>query len=91
VVHATSYRRSPLSQPAHTADVAQARLFMQLLQSEADELEQLIMLAETRWLARCERGESQHHRPPDSLARFRERLAEVQKLKENLRTRFLHD
>jgi hypothetical protein len=71
--------------------VAQARLFMALLQSELDELEQLIDVAETRWLERCARSESEYRRPPDSLHRFRERLAEVQKLKENLRTRFLND
>lgn len=62
---------------------------MQLLQSELDELEQLIEVAETRWLQRCARRDGEFHRPPDSLQRFRDRLAEVQKLMENLRTRFL--
>ncbi|OBK74974.1 hypothetical protein A5651_08855 [Mycobacterium sp. 1274761.0] len=69
--------------------MAQARLLMQLLQSELDELEQLIEVAETRWLQRCARRDGEFHRPPDSLQRFRDRLAEVQKLMENLRTRFL--
>ena len=80
-----------MSRPAHASDVAQARQFMQLLECEIDELEQLINLAETRWLQRCARREGEYHRPPDSLQRFRERLAEVQKLRENLRTRFLTD
>ncbi|WP_156662769.1 hypothetical protein [Mycobacterium sp. 1274761.0] len=86
---ASTFRISPLSRPAHAADVAQARLLMQLLQSELDELEQLIEVAETRWLQRCARRDGEFHRPPDSLQRFRDRLAEVQKLMENLRTRFL--
>lgn len=64
---------------------------MQLLQSELDDLEQLVNVAEARWLQRCARREGEYHRPPDSLQRFRERLAEVHKLKENLRTRFLND
>jgi hypothetical protein len=80
-----------LSRPAHASDVAQARQFMQLLQSELDDLEQLVNVAEARWLQRCARREGEYHRPPDSLQRFRERLAEVHKLKENLRTRFLND
>jgi len=80
-----------VSRPAHDADVAQARLFVSLLQREFDELEQLISRAETRWLERCARSESDYHRPPDSLSRFRGRHAEVQKLLENLRTRFLLD
>jgi hypothetical protein len=90
-VSLTSIRRSPVSRPAHDADVAQARLFVQLLEREVDELEQLIDVAETRWLRRCARSESEYHRPPDSLSRFRQRLAEVQKLLENLRSRFLQD
>lgn len=64
-------------------------MFMVLLQQELDELEQLIGVAETRWLERCARREGEYRRPPDSLNRFRERLAEVQKLKQSLRTRFL--
>ncbi len=55
------------------------------------DLEQLIASAEARWLQRCERSHRVYHRTPDSLVRFRERLAEVQKLIENLRTRFLLD
>lgn len=90
-VTASSFRLSPLSRPAHASDVAQARLFAALLQSELDELTQLITLAETRWLQRCARREGEYHRPPDSLQRFRDRIAEVHKLKENLRTRFLND
>jgi hypothetical protein len=42
-------------------------------------------------LERCARRDSEYSRPPESLNRLRERLAEVQKLKENLRTRFLND
>ncbi len=90
-VTASHFRLSPLSRPAHASDVAQARLFTALLQAEIDELAQLIELAETRWLQRCAQRDGECHRPPDSLQRFRDRLAEVQKLKENLRTRFLTD
>jgi hypothetical protein len=66
-------------------------MFMQLLQHELDELAQLIAIAETRWLERCARRDSEYSRPPESLNRLRERLAEVQKFKENLRTRFLNN
>jgi hypothetical protein len=78
-----------LVRPAHAADVAQAQVFVNVLQREVDELEQLIASAESRWLLLCERKSTQDPRPPDSLVRFRGRLAEVQKLMENLRTRFL--
>jgi hypothetical protein len=89
VVPTTSSRRSALSRPAHAADVAQAELFIRALQREAEELAELIALAEARWSRLCERSASEFRRPPDALVRFRERLAEVQKLQENLRTRFL--
>ena len=88
-VPTTSRARSPLVRPAHAADVAQAQVFVQVLQQEIDDLEELIASAESRWLLLCERRTTEHHRPPDSLVRFRGRLAEVQKLMENLRTRFL--
>ncbi len=84
-------RRDGLTRPAHTADTAQAQAFVHLLQREVVDLEQLIASAEARWLQRCERSHRVYHRTPDSLVRFRERLAEVQKLIENLRTRFLLD
>ncbi len=84
-------RSDGLVRPAHAADTAQAQVFVHVLQREVDDLEQLIASAETRWLQRCERSDLVYHRPPDSLVRFRGRLAEVQKLIENLRTRFLLD
>ncbi len=68
--------------------MAQAEAFVQLLQREVEELEQLIAAAETRWLKRRERSNNDDLRPPPAVARFRERLAEVQKLLENLRSRF---
>jgi hypothetical protein len=78
-----------LVRAAHAADVAQAEVFLQALQREDEELQELIASAEARWSRLCERSASEFRRPPDALVRFRGRLAEVQKLQENLRTRFL--
>jgi ATP phosphoribosyltransferase regulatory subunit HisZ len=87
----TSRGRNSLVRPAHAADVAQAQLFAEFLRNEVAELEELVNVAETRWSERRDRSGPDSYRPSETLLRLRGRLAEAQKLLENVRTRFLLD
>ncbi|MCW2687888.1 MAG: hypothetical protein JWR37_2778 [Mycobacterium sp.] len=81
---------NPWARPVQAADVAQARLFDEILQSEIAELDELAEAAERRWLRRRERGPGADT-PPAPLLRLRERAAEVRRLLGALRDRFPDD
>ncbi len=72
---------------AHPADVAQARLFDGILQSEVQELERLVASMERHWLRRCEGGVDEAPKPPEALV-LRGGGSEVQHLLDALRARF---
>jgi hypothetical protein len=76
------------ARPAHPADVAQSRMFDDIMQGEIAELEELVASMEKRWLRRCERGIDDENRPPENLVRMRGRVAEAQQLLDALRARF---
>jgi hypothetical protein len=78
------------AEPVQAADVAQARLFAALLQSEIVELEDIAESAERRWLQRRVRGTGDDHLPAE-LVRLGERVAEARRLLTALGERFLHD
>ena len=75
--------------PTHAADVAQARIFQGILQSEIAELEDLVASAEGHWRKRCDRGIDAPDRPPEALMKLRGRAAEAHRLREALQARFL--
>jgi hypothetical protein len=75
--------------PVQTADVAQARLFDEILQGEIAELEEIAEAAERQWLQRRVRGAGEDSLP-DSLVRLGERVAEAHRLLNALRERFPH-
>jgi hypothetical protein len=83
-----SQRADGWARPAHPADIAQARLFDDVLLGEIAELEALVASMEKRWLRRCERGIDDENRPPENLVRMRGRVAEAQQLLDALRERF---
>ena len=74
--------------PAHASDVAQAHVFAALMQTEIQELVELMTSAEKRWQRRCDRGLDDVGRPPEALMRLRRRVAEARSLLDNLRDRF---
>jgi hypothetical protein len=84
-------RRDASARPAHPADVAQAQVFDAILRAEIEELEKVVASMEQRWLTRCERGIDDPNRPSEALVRMRGRVAEAQKMLENLRSRFTQD
>ena len=63
-------RADAWARPAHSADVAQARMFDAILQGEIAELESLVASMEARWLRRCERGIDDANRPAEALVRM---------------------
>ena len=75
------------ARPVHAADMAQARLFDDILHGEIAELEDQAASAEARWMRRRERGLGDE-KPPAALARLRYRIAEAQRLLNALRDRF---
>jgi hypothetical protein len=77
------------ARPLRAADVAQARLFDEILQSEVAALEDLAESAERHWLGR--QPGSGDEKPPEALLRARDHAAEAQRLLSALRERFPHD
>jgi hypothetical protein len=73
----------------HPADVAQARLFDELLQVEIAEATELVASAERQWRRRCEGGTDSELHPPEALTRLRDRVLAAERLRDALRTRFL--
>jgi hypothetical protein len=85
----TSIRSAPghRERPAQAADVAQAHLFDEILQSEIAELEEIAEAAERQWLQRRVRGVGEDSLP-EALVRLGERVAEAHRLLSALRERF---
>ena len=75
------------ARPISAADVAQARLFDEILQGEIAELEEVAQSAEARWLRRRQRDIGDD-RIPEALVRLRARIDEVHRLLNALRQRF---
>jgi hypothetical protein len=71
----------------HPNDAAQARLFNDLMQTEIQDLEDLILVAERRWSNRLDAGWGAE-RTPEPVLRLREKLKEVQRLQKTLQARF---
>jgi hypothetical protein len=81
------FQRNPLKHAFHPNDVAQARLFSELMQAEIGDLEELIAIAQVRWESRCDAGWGAT-RTPEPVLRLREKLKEVRRLQEALQARF---
>jgi hypothetical protein len=74
--------------PIHRADLAQSRLFQQILVGEIDELEDQITAAVRRW----ERQDADSRGGvPRAVPRLRERLREARRLLDALNRRFPPD
>jgi hypothetical protein len=76
------------ARPPQMADVAQARLFDDLLEAELVGLQQAIDALDHWWHRHCAKTKGDNHQPPESLVRHCERLWEVRCLLAALRTRF---
>lgn len=76
------------ARPPHPADVAQSRLFDDLIQAEIRELRALAALAERTWRDRSERHTEAPTRLPESVLRVHARIAEVERMLAALRGRF---
>ncbi|WP_280834913.1 hypothetical protein [Mycolicibacterium frederiksbergense] len=74
--------------PTHAADIAQSRLFEELLLAEIAELTELAASAEAQWRQIRERGRMIDGALPDALVRLHTRVAEVERLLAQLRSRF---
>jgi hypothetical protein len=77
--------------PIHRADLAQSRLFQQILTDEVDELEDLITAAVRRWERQAELDADKRHVMPHAILRLRERLKEARRLLDALNRRFPPD
>jgi len=75
------------ARPVHAADMAQARLFDDILHDEIAELEDQAASAEARWIRRRERGIGDD-KPPAALARLRSPNAQAQPHLDAQRDRF---
>ncbi|WKG02626.1 hypothetical protein [Mycolicibacterium sp. HK-90] len=74
--------------PAHSADIAQSRLFEDLLLGEIAELRDLLTGAELRWRRLRDRSRVAEAPVPEALLRLRARIAEAERLLVQLRSRF---
>jgi hypothetical protein len=75
--------------PVHAADLAQARLFSDILRREIAELEDVAETAERRWLQQRVRGAGDDTLPQE-LVRLGERVAEAHRLLAAMQARFSH-
>jgi hypothetical protein len=91
VVLMTSRTARMATRPAHPGDVAQAQLFVALLQAELAEVEALVAAAERHWLQRFESDGDQPGKPTETVQRLRGRHAELRRLLSALHARFLHE
>jgi hypothetical protein len=84
--------RSPYAdtwaRPPHPADVAQSRLFDDMMQTEIAELHALAALAERAWRARSERHTDTPTRLPEAVLRVHARIVEAERMLAALRDRF---
>jgi hypothetical protein len=75
----------------HPADVAQARLFAELLSGDIDELEERAATVERRWHRRCEHKSDEPATPPHELRHLRQLILEARRLLHALHMRFPPD
>jgi hypothetical protein len=73
--------------PVSDADVAQARLFRDMLREEIAELEARLEAAEVRWTRR-HRSDHDDMPEPDALVRLNGQLDEARRMSQALRERF---
>ncbi|AQT79387.1 hypothetical protein B1R94_09095 [Mycolicibacterium litorale] len=71
----------------HPNDVAQARVFAELMRGEIADLEDLMGIAQDRWTGRRDAGWGSP-RTPEPVLRLREKIKEVQRLLDSLSARF---
>jgi hypothetical protein len=76
------------SRPAHSADVAQSRLFEDILVGEIADLRNLLASTELRWRRIRDRSRVADAPMPEALVRLHERIAEAERLLAQLRLRF---
>lgn len=79
------------SRPVHSADIAQSRLFEDILVGEIAELRDLLAATELRWRRVRERSRVTEAPMPEALARLHARIAEAERLLVQLRSRFGYD
>lgn len=84
----SSPRGAAWARPPHPADIAQSRLFGELIQAEIKELHDLAALAERAWRERSERRSDGAPRTPEGVLRVRARIAEAERMLTALRDRF---
>lgn len=88
---ASRARARPNPLPPHPADVAQARLFAELLRGDIDELEDRAATAERRWYRRCEHKPDEATTLPHDLKQLRQLIREAHRLLDALHKRFPPD
>ncbi|OMC35155.1 hypothetical protein A5742_12720 [Mycolicibacterium fortuitum] len=76
------------SRPVHSADVAQSRLFEDILLGEIAELRDLVAATGVRWRRLRERSRVAEAPVPEALVRLYARVAEAERLLVQLRSRF---
>ncbi|MDF3342164.1 hypothetical protein P3H80_32410 [Mycolicibacterium septicum] len=79
------------SRPVHSADIAQSRLFEDILVGEIAELRDLLAATELRWRRVRERSRVAEAPMPEALVRLHARIAEAERLLVQLRSRFGYD
>ncbi|QZH60983.1 hypothetical protein K1X22_04090 [Mycolicibacterium farcinogenes] len=79
------------SRPVHSADIAQSRLFEDILIGEIAELRDLLAATELRWRRLRERSRVADAPMPEALVRLHSRIAEAERLLVQLRCRFGYD
>ena len=79
------------SRPVHSADIAQSRLFEDILVGEIAELRDLLAATELRWRRLRERSKVANAPMPEALVRLHARIAEAERLLVQLRSRFGYD
>ncbi|WP_124712833.1 hypothetical protein [Mycolicibacterium nivoides] len=79
------------SRPVHSADIAQSRLFEDILVGEIAELRDLLAATELRWRRVRERSRVTEAPMPEALVRLHARIAEAERLLVQLRSRFGYD
>ncbi|MCG7607536.1 MULTISPECIES: hypothetical protein [Mycobacterium] len=79
------------SRPVHSADIAQSRLFEDILVGEIAELRDLLAATELRWRRVRERRRVADAPMPEGLVRLHARIAEAERLLVQLRSRFGYD
>ncbi|QRY46082.1 hypothetical protein JVX93_04145 [Mycolicibacterium boenickei] len=79
------------SKPVHSADIAQSRLFEDILVGEIAELRDLLAATELRWRRLRERSRVAEAPMPEALVRLHARIAEAERLLVQLRARFGYD